>query len=269
MIELLNNYFIPLYVENEEASDILLSKGKRPYVGQEWQLVQTHLILPSGALQELWRPGHNTGRDDPINLHRALQGAVEQLDLKASARPSKPYNAVQDDPEGAVLEVTLRFPKQENFPRDHAFTIDWIQLTAEELALLTSTENVPRALPADLAADVLVHFRPPLDEARDPTAKALASVTHSALKITKHEQQADRNLLMVEGQLQMRDSVQVIEDHNDKWSRILKGDLAISGYIELESTGELADIQLLLASAAFTPPQGKKIHYQGFARLVR
>jgi len=110
VVTLLNNFFVPLYVENDEAAEIIKKAGKNSYGGHQWQLVQTHLILPTGELQELWRPSHNTGGEDPEDLHKALQDAIDRLGLPELTELPRKHKVVLDDPAGRAMEVTLRFP---------------------------------------------------------------------------------------------------------------------------------------------------------------
>ena len=142
-------------------------------------------------------------------------------------------------------------------------------MTVDDLALLTSLKEIPRQLPSDLAAKMLVHFRPPLDDAEDPNDKALDLVTKASLIIRDIRAETDRHILGIEGVLEMRSAEKIKPTLNDKWSRIVKADLHVQGYIELSPQGELKDFHLLTKSATFVPPHGKEIYYEGVARLVK
>jgi hypothetical protein len=274
VVETLNGYFVPLYVENEEAERILLEAGRKPYSGQEWQLVQTHLIMPSGELLELWRPGHNTGGDDPESLLTAMKTAITDLGL-----PEKPALPAYRSPrptsigEGAALiETVLRFPSQENFPRNHAYTIDWINLSADDIRqFIPSGDHIlPTALPSELAAEILIHLRPPLDDAKDPQTKAMALVKAASLQLVSDTVGDGSRTVGFTGSLELKrdQSLPPAEDDDGKWSEILHNDIHVRGFVKFTESGALQDLQLVTVDTVFSPPNGKEITYNGMARLV-
>ena len=288
-------------MNNVVAQQILEDAGKIPYSGYDWQLVQTHLIFEDGSIEELWRPGHNTGSSDPEELIEALDGAVERLGLQPQP-PIPSYvnprlEAVGDG--GVAMKVILRYPYQENFPRNHHYTLDWILYTSEDITEILppdGREDEPYAVNEEVARDFMAHFRPYLDSGiseeygvHDPHAQAVARTSHAS--ITGKPLESDgispgTILIGLEGTIQMENlgepvdvndpppqvsgDGQTIDQHdNEKWVTIKSVTVSMKGYVLMdENTREVLDVQIALDSASLISPQDKEIQYQGMARMV-
>lgn len=164
-----------MYVENEKAEEILISAGKKPYSGFEWQLVQTHLLSPSGELKELWRPGKDSGPEAAQELLQLLDNEIQTRNLKKGdvLAPYQNPRVLSLSDNELLLQVVLRVPVQENYPHDSTTSVDWIVLTEDQAKFFRDAIHSPQSVPLSLAADMLVHFRAPLDKAEDPKEDAL------------------------------------------------------------------------------------------------
>jgi hypothetical protein len=259
VVDSLNQYFIPLYVDNDEAEEILRAHGKKPYAPQDWQLVQTHLIMPDGNMQELWRPGHNTGGDDPENLRKALERAIDEFDLKPQPPITNQHTIPSVDAEGLVIEVNLRYPKQPNFQHNHAYTVDWIQLSKADIQSIVEDRVSKKQ-----ASRILNHFRPPLDTASDLDEEALKLIDRARISLLPSEEDG---ILHFVGEMSIGGQELPVEAMDDKWSTIHSAEVQIQGFVTLSESSKVIDIQIVTTKASFVPPQGKEILFKAIGRM--
>lgn len=267
MIGKLNGYFVPLYVDNATAAEILRKAGRTPYeTKEEWQLVQTHLLQPSGELVELWKPGATTGARDPENLAKALEAAIRELHL--DPKPPLPRQDLRapHPGEALVLDAVMRLdlPPDGDYLGRPSLLVDRIGLTAEEVASLlppgTSAYHVPQAT----AARLLAHLRPPRDTAQDPLEEALQRV-HA---VSLHGTPVQDGVVALQGALRMEAPPSAARRPDDLiWSEILQVDLELEGFLAYDpATRQLQDLQLVTTRAGFVPPNGKTVTYRGMIR---
>ena len=266
---------MPLYVENDEAEGILRAGGRAPYGADEWQLVQTHLIHRSGEIEELWRPSQDSGAEDPAALIAALDGAIAAHGLEAGPRLIDYRNPLADEvgEGGLVLRAVLRYFEQDSMPYGHAYTVDSIALSAEELAQLRppSPEATAWSVSEPLARAVMLHLRPPLDQAEDRDADALAQVTGASLDAAVIARGAEEVVVGLRGTLAMRcpGPPPPLPDSPRDWVDLQAVDIAMDGFLRLDAeTGAVRDAGLVADRAALVTPGGQTIRYYGVARAI-
>jgi hypothetical protein len=278
VVDRLSRHFVPLYVENDAAEQILRSHGQQPYADEEWQLVQTWLVLPDGELRELWRPGPRNGDGDQGELLRALDGAISDLALVDLPAPAPHENqrlaAVGED--GALLEVVIRVPRQEAHRNGRNFTVDWIPLEAGDVAaLLPPAGALARDVAPALARRILVHLRPPLDTATDPHEAALARMAPVHLETWFLEEGAGFRRYGLAGSMRIGPApgtpAEPMPGRADAvpWSDLRDVMVEIDGFIDVEAaTGRVTDLQVRTTAADAVPPTGQLVHFDAVARFV-
>ena len=258
-------------MENEIASEILRKAGKKNYSGFEWQLVQTHLVLPSGKVKELWRPGKDAGDDSAQDLLAHLDSQIEQLNLRRQ-KVLSPYvnpRLVTGPPNEVVLQVGLRVPVQENHPHDSVATTDWIILSDNHLSYFEKAITLPQSLPENLAADILIHLRPPLDRSEDPKSEALKLVRTASLRLAPVS--GMDNWVGIEGFIRLQRAAELPEPNNfaDKWTEIIASEVNLVGFAQMSpSPPRIVDLQIVSTEAFVIPPSKKKITYKVSAHLT-
>lgn len=277
MVDKLNRYFVPLYVENDEAERILRAGGKEPYAEDQWQLVQTHLILKSGQIQELWRPGTDTGPNDALRLAAVLDVTISALGL-SPGEPLPAYHNPRFDTVGEgglLLRTVARFPLQENLQRKRTFAIDWITLDAADVAGLlppAGAGTAPYPISEDLATAVLIHLRPPLDTAQDLDETALKIVHAAGMR---GRVLGERDGLTVVGLAGALSLVRPLwmgppERLDDKWRALKQAHLKVQGFLLMDPhTRQVVDLQLETTEASLVPPDGRPVVYEATARITR
>ena len=258
-------------MENDEAAPILASGGITPYTGQSWQLVQTHLIMPSGEIQELWKPGRDTGAADPDNLLAALDGAIEQLSLTRQPAPEITASRRLRDLEegGMLLQLSLRIPPQEASPHERNFVVDWIPLGAADLdALRPPQDALIYPIPDALAARVLVHFRPSLDKGEDPDADAMAIMTAASLEGMVLSANDEQRIVGLSGSMTMQNPQPIVDPGSSHWLGINEASVSVIGYLTIDAkTEDVVDLRLVTEQASFVPPQGQPVHFRAAAQV--
>lgn len=267
MIGKLNGYFVPLYVDNATAAEILRKAGREPYeTKEEWQLVQTHLLQPSGELVELWKPGATTGAQDPENLARALDAAIRELGLEPQPPLPRADLRAPHPGEALVLDAVMRLdlPPDGDYLGRPGLLVDRVGLTAEEITHLLPPAHGAYDVPQATAARLLAHLRPPRDTAQDPLEEALQRV-HA---VSLHGTPLDDNVVALQGALRMEAPPSAARRPDDLvWSEILQVDLQVEGFLTYDpATRTLQDLQLVTTRAEFLPPNGKPVTYQGMIR---
>lgn len=255
---------------------MLRQGGVEPYGAHEWQLVQSHLLLGSGEIQELWRPGPDSGREDAADLIGALDKAIAQLELK----PQPPLPGYTNPrlaavgPGGLVMQVVLRFPPQPNVRGQRNLGVDWISLSAEEAAPLLPPAGIGDDtwdIPEALAAGLLIHFRPPVDIAMDEDEAALAQVTDVQLRARILGEVGGITHVGLAGGLTMARppwAAPLTED-GGKWIGIKRASFKARGFLAVnEGTGEIVDAAMELTQATLIPPDGREVRYEGVAQRL-
>ena len=278
MIDRLSRHFVPLYVENDAAEDILRSHGRQPYADDEWQLVQTWLLLPDGALRELWRPGAHTGDGDQGELLQALDGAISELELGEMPAPA-PYRNERLDTvgtDGALLEVVVRVPRQDAHRNGRNFAVDWISLDAGDVAtLLPPVGQTRHDVPPALAREILVHLRPSLDAATDPHASVFARMGPTGLQTWIQSEGDGFRRYGLGGSMRIGPPPGMpagpVPGRADAvpWTALRDVMIQLDGYIDVDiGTGQVTDLQIRTTAADAVPPTGQLVHFDAVARFV-
>lgn len=276
MIERLNRYFIPLYVDNAAVEKILLAAGRRPYRGKEWQLVQTHLIEPSGALRELWRPQADSGATDALDLVKALDRAIVSLSLKEGAPLPGGVASSLGAEESRVFESVIRFDldRSGDYLGRPRFALDRVGFGEDDLAALLPGPSLADGalsfeVPREAAARLLISLRPPLDTAQDPEEDALAGVTLARLHGTPVMSSPKHQLIALDGALRIERPDEAGPPPKDPrfWSELIRVELSVRGFLVWNpTTRQLVDLQLLTDGATAALPGGGELRYRGMVR---
>ena len=277
-------------MDNATAESILTVAGKSPYKVFDWQLVQTHIIHEDGSIEELWRPGHNTGSDDPVELNKALEAFIQREGL--TVRPPIPMaknpRLAQVGEDGLALRVILRYPRQETFPRNHHYTMDWILFSSDQLSSIlppVGAEGEVYEIAPAVARDVLAHFRPYLDSGvseaygvHDPHAQAVRRTTAASLRGRSIETSpTGTTTVALSGSIRMENLGEPVPEapsssakiEDQKWVTIRSVDVTVTGFVKLDAnTRVVQDMQLILETASLVTPSGAVVEYKGMARKM-
>ena len=165
----------------------------------------------------------------------------------------------------------MRFLPQKNLRGGGPFGLDWILLDADDLRQLAPSKDssYPLSLPAELATKILIHLRPPVETAEDPAEIALPLLQHVELKLLKEEDIDGTRFIRLAGRLHLKKEPfpDPIDDHI-RWA-IVENYLEVEGFVELDQSGQVVDIQLATTKALFLPPHQEVITYNGVTHIYR
>ena len=224
-------------------------------------------------MTELWKPGHNTGTDDPDKLEQALRDAIEakQLPVRSKMPPPQNKRLSELERDGLLIEAVLRFLPQKNLRGGGPFGLDWILLSANELQQLAPEKNTefPIVLPTELATKILIQLRPPVETAEDPTERAIPLLKHVELQLLSEEEINGTRYIRLAGKLHLKEDPfpDPIDDHI-RWA-IVENYLEAEGFVELDNSGKVVDLQLVTTKGLFLPPHQKVISYDGVTHVYR
>lgn len=261
---------MPLYVPNDEAERILERYGGAPYAADDWQLVQTHLIVGDG-LEELWRPGADSGPEGAEELAEALDRAIAHHALgdlpPLPAYLNDRFEQVGDG--GVLLRTVLRFPQVGEVTLRRTFTLDWIPLTADDVRALLPPpgSDGPHHVPDALARRIWLTLRPPRDQAQDPEPLARRLVRDAVLRTRVVSSEGATTTVAVAGALRLRRPWWwgPVGDGSGTWSEVVAAEARLRGVITLVE-GEVGDVRLHLHDGWFQPPSGPKVAMEGIIR---
>lgn len=164
-----------------------------------------------------------------------------------------------------LLQTVIRIPFQESSPRQRNFTVDWIPLSPADLDHLRPPVSPGTyTIPDDLAARILVHFRPALDKGLDPDAEALAIITAARMEAMPLSVGPEQTVIGLSGTMRMDNPTPVLG--TGYWLAINAAEVTVIGYLTMDTTTrQIADLKLLIEAASFQPPQGGWVTFQGAA----
>ena len=247
---------------------LLQAAWKHVYGGQEWHLVQTFLMQPSGQLSDLWVPKADEQGARASELRAALASAIQRMGLKEQPPLVVRTSTALRPGESKVFEAILRydFPKDSLERNRHSFGLDRVSLTREECARLLPPGQAPYQVDPGVAARLLVSLRPPLEAALDLEEDALRRVVKASLRGTPLPGGQDSEVVALEGSLAyVRPfSEGPAPPDTGKWSDLLQVDLEVKGYLTWDPrTREIQDLWLLTRNASALLPGRKKLSYRG------
>ena len=250
-----------------------MERGINPYVGKNWELVQTHIIDLDDKATELWRPGNNTGTDDPYDLERALKEAVEmsQLDIQVPMDPPVNKRLADIHNGGILVETVIRTLPQKNLEGGGPFAIDWVYLNPEIINQLIPSESAifPIALPEQTAIDILIHLRPPIETAEDHSSHAMPLIKHARLEILAEEVMEGHRYVRLAGRMHLKKDPfpSPVRDHI-RWE-IVENYIEVEGFLKIDASGSVVDFQLLTTEGLFLPPHQKLIKYDAVTHVYK
>lgn len=170
-----------------------------------------------------------------------------------------------------LVEAVLRFLPQKNLSGGGPYAVDWILLSESDLSRLSPQAGAqyPIELPQDLASKILIHLRPPVETAEDPTDRALPLLQHVRLSLIEEVQQGDKRIIRIAGQMHLKKDPfpDPVDDHI-RWE-IVENYIEAEGFVEIDKTGAVKDIQLLTTKALFLPPHQKLITYDAVTHIYK
>ena len=167
----------------------------------------------------------------------------------------------------------VRVPQQENYPGESSYGIDWIELSTDQLTQLQPLTGGPSTynIPDELAKELLIQFRLPLETKTDLDEQAKTHVTKLALVASRVETQGDHDMIALKGMLRLEDRRELSphEVGTDKWILPVEEELHISGYLHFNAQSKaLQEAKFSIDSAYFIPPDKKKISFVGIGHLL-
>jgi hypothetical protein len=262
-----------LYLDNDQAAPILRKAGISPYEGYDWELVQTHLIFPDGHIEEFWRPTENGGSTDPPALKKALKDAIKKYNLNKFETPLTSYAQRKGTVSGVRILTIVRVPPQKNYPVDASYGIDWIVIPENKLSELypPTPDTISYEIPRDLAEEILIQFRIPLETDIDLDKDAKSHIKKISLSATQIPSQQGIKKILFQGMVRMEDprQLQSFESATDKWIKRVVEEIHISGYLLLnEESKAIEKFHFNIDDAYLIPPNKKKISFVGVGHLV-
>ncbi len=117
---------------------------------------------------------------------------------------------------------------------------------------------------------MLIHLRPPLDDAKDPREKAMAMVSSASLYLTKQMKDSGVTTVSFNGELVLKrdPSLPPAVDDDGKWSELVSNNINVSGFARFDENSALLDLQMVTQDTHFMPPNLADIYYNGMARMA-
>ena len=236
--------------------------------------MQTHLIFTDEEIQPLWRPQANTAEQDPKQLLGVLERAIEQYDIQPKTESLPKYHHPRFEQDGLHFLSVVRIPFQENHDRQSAYAIDWIDIPSKRISeLLPPTPSTQTyEIPSDLAQEILIQFRAPLETAQDPDSEVLKLIQESSIQAKQAQDIDGSPLLVFTGSIRLATPKDYQPSHpeDDKRTRIVEEHIRIVGYAKWEPhTQKILQANWLIQEAYIIPPNGKKTRFVGMAQQIR